>query len=117
MEDIFKRALYSSIGFVAILLEKMQQNIDDLINQGKISETEGRQMVEDFLGNLEVKKESLTTQVNSLSEEALSKFTWLKNQSLDELHQRIAELEVQLGFEKEVEVVEEEAVIEVIEVV
>ena len=115
MEDIFKTALYSGIGFVAIMLEKMQQGIDDLINQGKISETEGRKIVEDFVSNLEAKKENLTTQVNSFSEEALSKITWLKNQSLDELHQRIAELEVQLGFEQEVEVVEEEAVIEVVE--
>jgi len=115
MEDVFKRALYSSIGFVTILLEKMQQNIDDLINQGKISETEGRQIVEDFLSDLEAKKENLSTQVQSFSEETLSKINWLKNQSLDELHQRIAELEIQLGFEREVEVVEEEAVIEIVE--
>ena len=115
MEDIFKTALYSSIGFVAIMLEKMQQGIDDLINQGKISESEGRKIVENFLSDLEAKKENLKTQANSFSEEALSKITWLKNQSLDELHQRISELETQLGFEREVEVVEEEAVIEVVE--
>lgn len=112
MEDLFKKFLYTGIGLVALTAEKIQTTVDDLVNQSKISEEEGKKLVEDFLKDTEAKKEEFETKLKEVTEDVVEKFDFLRADALETLQERIALLEDKLGIKKE-EVEDEDEEIDV----
>ncbi|MEL6654677.1 MAG: hypothetical protein AAFQ87_28130, partial [Bacteroidota bacterium] len=51
MEELFKRFLYTGVGFVAMTAEKLQESIDEMVGDGKLSEEEGKKLVDNFMEN------------------------------------------------------------------
>ena len=49
MEDTFKRLLYAGVGLAAEATDKIQAEIDKLVEKGKMSDVEGKKIVDDFL--------------------------------------------------------------------
>lgn len=112
MEDLFKKFLYTGIGLVALTAEKIQTTVDDLVSQSKISEEEGKKLVEDFLKDTEAKKEEFETKLKEVTEDVVEKFDFLRADALETLQERIALLEDKLGIKKE-EVEDEDEEIDV----
>ena len=48
MEDLFKKFVYTGVGLVSLTAEKLQKSIDTLVEEEKISEKEGKKIVNDF---------------------------------------------------------------------
>ena len=70
MEDLFKKFLYTGVGFVALTAEKLQESIDEMVGKGKISEEEGKKIVSDFLNNTEAKRHELEHKLKEAAETA-----------------------------------------------
>ena len=49
MEDTFKKFLYTGVGMVTSTIEKVQSKINELVDEGKLTENEGRKVVDDLL--------------------------------------------------------------------
>jgi polyhydroxyalkanoate synthesis regulator phasin len=46
MEDLFKKFLYTGVGLMAMTAEKIQNSVDKLISEGKLSMEEGKKVLE-----------------------------------------------------------------------
>lgn len=93
MEDAFKKLLYAGIGLAATATEKFEASVDELVAKGKVSDSEAKKLVEDFLDKTNTKKDDFEDKFKTFVE----KIGYTSNNDVEELRKRVEELEAQLG--------------------
>ncbi|WP_193560198.1 phasin family protein [Hymenobacter nivis] len=68
MEDLFKKFINAGVGYLAQGNKKVQSTIDTLVKESKISEQEGKKIVDDLLKSSEAKRTELEQQFKGLAE-------------------------------------------------
>ncbi len=100
MEDLFKKFIYTSVGVVAHTAEKIQQSVNKLIDENKISAEEGKKIVDDFIKNTNTKREEFESQLKSITEKVVKGLNYAKKEEMEELRGRIEALEKELKKSK-----------------
>lgn len=100
MEDYFKKLLYTGVGLVSLTVEKLQETVDDLVGDGKMSKEEGKKIVEDFMNNAEAKKDEFESRMKQAADEVISNLKFPTKKDYDELLQRVEELEAKVKGQK-----------------
>ena len=93
LEGLFKKFVYTGVGLVSLTKDKLESTIKNLIKDEKISEKEGKKIVDDFLKNTESKKNELESQLKDAVDKTVSKFNFAKRTDLENLIKRVANLE------------------------
>ncbi len=93
MEDLIKKFVYTGVGLASLTAEKLQKSIDKLVDEDKISEKEGRKIVDEFFKKTESKKKSFETQIGKITKEVISKFDFSKAKEILDLNKRVKALE------------------------
>lgn len=93
MEETLKKLIYAGVGLAAQATEKFEVAVNDLVKKGKLSDKEGKKIVDDFFKKTEKKKEEFESKFKSTTEEVVAKFNFAKQTDLDELSKRVAKLE------------------------
>ncbi len=96
--DTLKNFIYAGIGLASSTSEKIKSTIDELVEKGKISDTEGKKIVDDFFKSTSELKDDFEDRVKSFSNELTERFEFLKkkNSIVDNLEAKIEELEAKL---------------------
>ena len=71
MDNLIKRVIYTGVGFVASTTERLQNVVDDLVEMGKLSEEEGKKVVDDVIKNTESHKGQYENRFKSLIDNAM----------------------------------------------
>lgn len=100
MEDFFKKFIYTGVGWISLTADKFKKQIEKFVEEEKLSEEEGKRIVDDFLKNSELKKEEIETQFKKVVDKVLNAVDFAKQKELDELKLRIEELEKLLSEKK-----------------
>lgn len=100
MEDLFKKLIYTGVGLVSHNAELLQKNVNELINKGKITEEEGRKVVDDLIDDTNGKKEEFEDRLKSVVSSVLSKLDLPSREEMKGLKTRITELEEELAETK-----------------
>ncbi|MCC7222234.1 MAG: hypothetical protein IT273_00795 [Chitinophagales bacterium] len=96
MKDLIKNFLYTGVGLVALASEKVQSVVDDLVEQGKLSQEEGKKIVDDFFKTSESKREELENRIKKMTENLTGKFDFFSKEDVDSVRDRLEELEDKL---------------------
>lgn len=96
-KNFFKKIVYSGVGFVSLTAERMKQTVEGLISDGKISEDEGKKIMEDFNRNTETKRDELEGQFKSIVEKVLKSFSFATESDFEKMENRVAVLEALLA--------------------
>lgn len=97
MEDLFKKFLYTGVGLVTSTVEKVQKSVNDLVEEGKITESEGKKVVNDLVSDIDTKKNEYEEKLRGMVEDIMSKFDFPTSKEVKDLRGRIAELESELA--------------------
>ena len=98
--DMIKNFIYAGVGLATRTTEKAKETINDLVEKGKISDTEGKKIMDDFFKSTENTKDEFETKWKKLNDTLTSKFDFISNKESDEvkvLKSRIADLEEKLA--------------------
>jgi polyhydroxyalkanoate synthesis regulator phasin len=100
--DLLKNFIYAGVGLASTTADKLKETINDLVEKGKISDTEGKKIVDDFFKSTGEKKEDFEAKLKKVQEDLSDKFEFLKkskkeDDAIDALNQKIAELEAKLA--------------------
>jgi len=68
MEDLFKKFINAGVGYLAQGNKKVQSTIDALVKDSKLSEQEGKKIVDDLLKSSETKRTELEKQFKGLAD-------------------------------------------------
>ncbi len=96
--ELLKNFVYAGVGLATLTTDKVKETVEDLVEKGKISDTEGKKIIEEFFKSTESKKDDFESKMKSLGDNISSKFDFLKKED-DEvatLKNRIEELESKL---------------------
>ena len=96
--ELLKNFVYAGVGLAALTADKVKETVEDLVEKGKISDTEGKKIIEEFFKSTESKKDDFESKMKSLGDNISSKFDFLKKEDgeVDALKKRIEELEAKL---------------------
>lgn len=92
MEDLFKKFIYTSVGLVAHTADKIQQSVNKLIEENKISSEEGKKIVDDFVKNTQAKKEEFEGSLKNI----IKKLNYAKTDEMNALKDRVELLEIEV---------------------
>tara|TARA_X000000950_G_C13510179_1_gene495394 strand:- start:21 stop:440 length:420 start_codon:yes stop_codon:yes gene_type:complete len=98
--DMIKNFIYAGVGLATTTTEKAKETINDLVEKGKISDTEGKKIMDDFFKSTENTKEEFEAKWKKLNDSLTSKFDFISNKESDEvkvLKSRIEDLESKLA--------------------
>ncbi len=96
MADLIKKAFYTSVGITALVTEKVQDLVDDLVKQRKISLDEGKKIVDEFWQDTETRKEEVEDRLSKTVENVVSRFDFLTGKDVEDLRERVEELEAKV---------------------
>jgi polyhydroxyalkanoate synthesis regulator phasin len=69
MDDLFKKFINTGVGFLSQGNKAMQTAIEKLVKESKLSEQEGKKIVDDLLKNSETKRADLEKQFKGLTDD------------------------------------------------
>lgn len=96
MEDAFKKFLYAGVDLAAEVSGKFESGVKELVEKGRISEVEGKKLVDDLFEKTEARKEEFEAKYQEIKEKVgLVKKS--DEEVLAELKQKVADLESKVG--------------------
>lgn len=91
--DTLKKFLYAGVGMATIATEKIQATVDELVEKGKISDIEGKKIIEDFLSDSNNKKNEFEDKFKKMTEAAVEKFNFATKADFDSILDRLERIE------------------------
>lgn len=101
MIDLIKKAMFTGIGVASLTKEKIEDVAQEFIDKGKLSETEGKKLVDELMVKSEESKEDVKKQVEELVNSTLANMNIAKASDIEELKAEIQALKVQLSENKQ----------------
>lgn len=100
MKEMLKNVLYAGMGAAFLTKEKLEELKNELIEKGKMSQEEGRQMVDDLLLKSEKAKDQLDLWINRQVEARIHQLNLVTKDEIAELQRQVEELQVAMNREK-----------------
>jgi polyhydroxyalkanoate synthesis regulator phasin len=99
MEDLFKKFVYTGVGMVSMTLDKFQKSVEKLVDDDKLSQEEGKKLVDDLFKNTEARREEFEAKLKKVVEEVMVRMNLATQTQIHELQDRLAVIETKLGIE------------------
>ena len=96
MDDNFKKFLYSAAGYANAAADKMKEKVEEFVEQGKMTEKEGRKTMDEFFEDFDTKKDQYEEKIKGWVENTFQKFDFPTRKEVNDLKERIADLEAKL---------------------
>ena len=93
MLDAIHKMFLAGVGFAAMTKDKIDEHVKELVERGKLTEKEGREIAEDMLKKSEQARKDLQERVEKLVQEALQKLHVASREDIEKLASRIEKLE------------------------
>ncbi len=92
MIELVKKALLTGVGVAALSKEKIEDLAKDIVEKGKMTEQEGKKLVDQLLSSSEDARQDLQKQIEDKVQAVLDKMDLAKKSDLDALKLEIEEL-------------------------
>lgn len=89
MEDLFKKFINAGVGFVSLTTERVQNTIDTLVKESKLSEQEGAKIMDELKKNGETKRKELEKQFQGLTTRLMKTVGVAPNAEVEELKRTV----------------------------
>lgn len=89
MENSFKKLFYAGVGLAATATEKFEDTLNELVAKGKVTDSEAKKFFEEFNEKTASKREEFDEKFKAFVE----KLGYTRNSDVEELRQRVEELE------------------------
>ena len=96
MFDLIKRAMLTGVGLAAMTKDKIKELAKELAEKEKLTEKEGKELVDDLLKKSEKAKKDLEGQVERVVKDTMKKMNLVSAEELSNLTKRVKKLETAL---------------------
>jgi polyhydroxyalkanoate synthesis regulator phasin len=93
MFDIIKKVMLTGVGLAAMTKDKVEELAKELAEKGKLSEKEGKKLVDDLLKKSEKAKKDLEKDIEKVVKNTMKKMNLVSAEELSDLRKRIKKLE------------------------
>lgn len=89
MEDLFKKFINAGVGFVSLTSDRFQNTIDKLVKESKLSEQEGKKIMDDLKKNTDTKRKELESQFTGIANRLMKSAGVATNADVEELKRSV----------------------------
>jgi len=89
MIELFKKTFYTGLGVFALTKKKIEELAKELVEKGKLSESDVKKFVDDLFEKSESAKEQVKKQIEKITEDTLKKMNLVTKDDLDALEKRL----------------------------
>jgi len=93
IEDLFKKFVYTGVGMASMAKDKLEKTVQEIVEKNKMKTEEGEKILKDFMDSTEKKAKEIKETVNKLVEKAKTEFKSSTTDEMEELKNRIKNLE------------------------
>ena len=93
MLDAIHKMFLAGVGLAAMTKDKIDEHVKELVEKGKLTEKEGREIAEDMLKKSEQAKKDLEKQVEKQVQQTLQALQIASKEDVEKLSARIDKLE------------------------
>lgn len=93
MIEFIKKAMFTGLGLASITKDKVEEVAKEFIEQGNLTEQEGRKLVKEMMEYSEKSRGELEGQVEKYVEKAIDKLDLARKSEIEELKEKILELQ------------------------
>jgi len=93
MIDLFKKAVAAGIGVAVVTKEKVQSTLDELVEKGRLSADEAKQLGDRIIAEGEAETEKAKVEANKFFNDLLHRANVATSKELAELEARVRDLE------------------------
>jgi polyhydroxyalkanoate synthesis regulator phasin len=98
MESLFKKFMYTGVGLVSTTVEKFQKSVERLVDEDKLSQEEGKKLMDELFKNTETKREEFEAKLKKLIEEVMVRMNLATQTQMQELQARLTAIEAKLAI-------------------
>ena len=92
MIDLVKKAMFTGLGVMSLTKEKVEEIAGEFVAKGKLSEQEGKKLVQDILERSEESKGELKKQIELAVQTTLAKMDIATKSDMEGIKDELAEL-------------------------
>ena len=96
MFDLIKKTMLTGVGLAAMTKDKIEELAKELTEKGKLTEKEGKDLVDDLLKKSEKAKKDLEAQIERVVKDTMKKMNIPSGEELSNLTKRVKKLETAL---------------------
>lgn len=100
MIELIKKAMFTGIGVASLTKDKVEEIARDFVEQGRMSEAEGKKLVEEIMARSKESQEELTKKVDRAVQAALEKLDLAKASDIAALQAQINDLQNKIDTSK-----------------
>jgi len=93
MLEFVKKAILISAGLASMTAEKIEQAVEEIVNKGELSETQGKEFIRDLKEKSAKAKKEMGERIDKMVDDTLRKLSIPTRKEVEELKARIEELE------------------------
>lgn len=92
MIELIKKAMFTGIGVAALTKDKVEELAGEFVEQGKLSEAEGKKLVDEIMDRSKESQEELNQKIETMVQAAVAKLDIAKASEIEALKEEIREL-------------------------
>lgn len=92
MIDLVKKAMFTGIGVMSLTKEKVEEVANEFVLKGKLSELEGKKLVQEMLDRSEESKGEIKKQIENGVQATIAKMDIATRSDIEELKNELAAL-------------------------
>ena len=96
MFDLIKRTMLTGVGLAAMTKDKIEELAKEFAEKGKLTEKEGKELVDDLLQKSEKAKKDLEKDIEKVVKNTMKKMNIASGEELSNLTKRVKKLETAL---------------------
>ncbi len=97
MVDLIKKAFYTGLGLAVLTKEKAEEMVKDIAQQAKLSEHEGKELVDSLMNQSDQARRDFQGKVDEAVMAVVSRLHLATREEVEGLRARITELESKAG--------------------
>lgn len=101
MKEMFEKMLFAGVGLGWIAKEKAQDIAQKMTHEAKLSEREGKKLVDDFIKKNEEMKLSIEKRINEIVKKAFKTLNLTDKEEFRKLEDRVKKLESEVYIKKQ----------------
>ena len=99
MFDLVKKAMFTGIGVMSLTKDKIEDVAKEFVEKGKLSEQEGKKLVDEILERSEESKNEISKQIDAVVKTTMAKMDVATKTDVANLQKEIEELKAKLDKE------------------
>ena len=101
MKELLKNMLFMGAGAVFLTKEKLEELKNELVDKGKLTQDEGKELVDEWMKKSETLKDQFELKLNQMVADQIKKMNLATAEDIQELRRKIEELQVAINARAE----------------